>query len=164
MFQTICSSRYERRAGVPPSKFGLFGSTKSQRPAVCARNAPGGEKRGGGGGASHFGQDKLLQVDVLGQCHLGCVNGKDAPLGLDVGQGELNLTIDSSRPDERWVQRVNAIGCHDDLHHSRMKSSEQPKEFRGHNRTFRSFATGPNPTTSERRCCCCKLIWGSGTH
>lgn len=63
----------------------------------------------------HLCQNKLLEVDILSQCHLGCVDGKDAPLGLDIGQGKFNFPVYPSRPDERRIQGVDAVCGHDHL-------------------------------------------------
>jgi hypothetical protein len=44
------------------------------------------------------------------------MDAKDAALGLGVWQWELNLPVNTARPDEGWVQRLNAVSGHDHLH------------------------------------------------
>jgi hypothetical protein len=44
-----------------------------------------------------------------------CVYAEDAALGFGIRQWELNLPVNAPRPDEGRVQRLNAVGCHDDL-------------------------------------------------
>jgi hypothetical protein len=36
-------------------------------------------------------------------------------LGLDVGEGELNLTVDTTGSDEGRVQGIYTVGGHDDF-------------------------------------------------
>ena len=59
--------------------------------------------------------DELLEVDVLGQCHLGRVDVEDVPLGLDVRQREFDLAIDPAGADEGGVETFDLVGGHDDL-------------------------------------------------
>ena len=63
-------------------------------------------------------QDELLQIDILSQRHPACVDAKDTALGLGVGQWELNLPINPTGPDERWVQGLYSICSHDHLEHN----------------------------------------------
>mmetsp|Transcript_10758 Transcript_10758/g.33951 ORF Transcript_10758/g.33951 Transcript_10758/m.33951 type:complete len:292 (+) Transcript_10758:2279-3154(+) len=60
--------------------------------------------------------DKLLQVDVVRQRHLGRVDAEDVPLGLDVGHRELDLAIDPAGPEERRIERLDLIGGENHLH------------------------------------------------
>ena len=41
---------------------------------------------------------------------------ENVPLGLDVRQRELDLPVDTARSDKRWVERLDLVGGHDDLH------------------------------------------------
>ncbi len=59
--------------------------------------------------------DELLEVDVLGQGHLGRVDVEDVALGLDVRQGEFDLAIDPAGTDEGWIKALDLVGRHDDL-------------------------------------------------
>ena len=63
----------------------------------------------------HLGHDELLEVDVIRQRHPPRVNAEDAPLGLGVGQRELDLAINAPGTDQGRVQRLDAVGGHDDL-------------------------------------------------
>lgn len=59
--------------------------------------------------------DEFLKVNVIRQRHLCRVNVKDAALGLDIRQRELNLPVDSTGADKRGVERLDAVSGHDDL-------------------------------------------------
>ena len=40
---------------------------------------------------------------------------EDLALSLLIWKRELDLAIDTSRPDQRWVQRFHLVGRHDDF-------------------------------------------------
>ena len=60
-------------------------------------------------------RDELLELHVLGQAHLARVQEEDLALGVLVGVLEEDLAVDTTRPDEGGVQRVDLVGGHDDL-------------------------------------------------
>ena len=47
-----------------------------------------------------------------------CVNAENPPLGLLVGEGELNLPVDTPGADEGGVQRLDPVRRHYHLHHT----------------------------------------------
>jgi hypothetical protein len=53
------------------------------------------------------------------------VDAEDAALGLGVWQWELNLPVNTARPDEGRVQRLNAVGGHDHLHSTARHGTQQ---------------------------------------
>jgi hypothetical protein len=55
-----------------------------------------------------------------------CVNAKNSPLCLGVWQRELNLAVNAARPDQRRVQRLNAVGGHDNLQTRIMTKQQGP--------------------------------------
>ena len=63
----------------------------------------------------YLGHDELLEIDIIRQRHPPRVNAKDAPLGLGVGQRELDLAINAPGTDQGRVERLDAVGGHDDL-------------------------------------------------
>mmetsp|Transcript_1778 Transcript_1778/g.3834 ORF Transcript_1778/g.3834 Transcript_1778/m.3834 type:complete len:429 (-) Transcript_1778:221-1507(-) len=62
-----------------------------------------------------LGHDELLEVDVLGEVHLGGVDLEDVPARLLVGRRELDLPVDAAGSDERRVERLDLVGRHDHL-------------------------------------------------
>mmetsp|Transcript_22528 Transcript_22528/g.72949 ORF Transcript_22528/g.72949 Transcript_22528/m.72949 type:complete len:408 (-) Transcript_22528:387-1610(-) len=62
-----------------------------------------------------LGNDEFLQVDVVRERHLARVDLEDPSLGLLVRQWELDLPVDTPGTDHGRVQRIDAVGGHDDL-------------------------------------------------
>jgi hypothetical protein len=59
--------------------------------------------------------DKLFQIDILGKSHATGVDLEDLSLGLDVGQRELDLAVDTTGTDQRRIQGLDTIGGHQHL-------------------------------------------------
>lgn len=57
----------------------------------------------------------VLEVDLISEVHLGRARLVDEALLSPVGQRELDLSVEAARPQQRRVQRVCAVGRHDDL-------------------------------------------------
>ena len=64
---------------------------------------------------NHLGHNEDLEIHVLGEGHAARVNAEDAALGLDVRQRELDLTVNTTRPNEGRVKRLDVVGGHNDL-------------------------------------------------
>merc|ERR1712037_1004417 len=62
-----------------------------------------------------LGHDVLLHADVVREGHLARVDVEDPPLGLLVGQRELDLAVDAARADQRRVQALDPVRRHDHL-------------------------------------------------
>mmetsp|Transcript_20115 Transcript_20115/g.41040 ORF Transcript_20115/g.41040 Transcript_20115/m.41040 type:complete len:302 (-) Transcript_20115:480-1385(-) len=60
-------------------------------------------------------RDVVLEVDVLRQVHLGSEHLEDEPLLAPARLRELDLAVEPTRPQQRWVERVGAVGAHDHL-------------------------------------------------
>jgi len=59
--------------------------------------------------------DELLEVDVLVKRHLAGVQGEDLALGVLVGVLEQNLAVNAARADQRRVEGLDLVRCHDNL-------------------------------------------------
>lgn len=62
-----------------------------------------------------LGEDTVLQVDLLGEVHLAGDGGKHQTFLSTIGQGELNLTVQSTWTQQGRVQCVSPVGGHDNL-------------------------------------------------
>ena len=57
----------------------------------------------------------VLQVDVVTQVHLVGDRAEDESLLTSVRKRKLDLAIQTTRSEQSRIQRVGAVGCHDDL-------------------------------------------------
>ena len=62
-----------------------------------------------------FGLDEVCDWDVFVKVHFGGVDLEDFMLGFEVGDGEFNFSIDTSGPDEGWIEAFYFVGGHDDF-------------------------------------------------
>lgn len=63
-----------------------------------------------------LGHDELLQVDIVSQTHLACVDAEDLSLSLLVREWELNLAVDTTWADQSRIKPFDLVRSHDDLH------------------------------------------------
>ena len=58
---------------------------------------------------------KLFKVDIARYCHLPRVNLENASPGGLVGEGELDLAVETAGTEEGRVEDVDTVRCSDDL-------------------------------------------------
>mmetsp|Transcript_46588 Transcript_46588/g.120614 ORF Transcript_46588/g.120614 Transcript_46588/m.120614 type:complete len:231 (+) Transcript_46588:90-782(+) len=63
-----------------------------------------------------LGHHELLKIHVVRERHLAGMDLEDAPLGLLVGQRELDLAVNAAWTDHGRIQGLDAVGGHDHLH------------------------------------------------
>ncbi|GMT09450.1 hypothetical protein PFISCL1PPCAC_747, partial [Pristionchus fissidentatus] len=72
-----------------------------------------------------LGSDEVIESNVVSHSHSRGVDLKDSSLGLLIGEGEFDLSVDTTRSDQGGVERFDAVSRHQDLDvSSRVESVE----------------------------------------
>jgi hypothetical protein len=60
--------------------------------------------------------NELSGFNIAIETHFGSVDLEDFVFGFEVGDGELDLAVDSAGADEGGVETFDLVGCHDYFH------------------------------------------------